>query len=147
MAVPLGKLTDGVYVNGTLTPVAPAQNEVPTDVDVVRVPMESTLPLKVKSSKRKFDPAADGADIFKTTITVPVKPDIGEETFVLPVEAPAVGTVILVATVVPFITIELIVVGPEAERCLQKLNEAISQVYPVATLNERVMLDVTPLPG
>ena len=59
MAVPLGKLTDGVYVNGTLTPVAPAQNEVPTDVDEVRVPKETKFPVKFIDAKPPVPVDAD----------------------------------------------------------------------------------------
>ena len=115
-------------MNGIETPVVPAQNDEPVMVPVVMVPIETTFPLKVKSSNLILDPAAEGADKFKTTVTVPVKLEIGEDTFVFPIEAPVVGTEILVATVVPFIMIELIVVGPLPERCLQKLNEVISHV-------------------
>ena len=41
-------------MNGTLTPVAPAQKGDPETALVVMVPMEVTFPLKVKSSKRRF---------------------------------------------------------------------------------------------
>ena len=47
--VPLGKLAAGVYVNGTLIPVAPAQNGEPLTVPVVMVPIKLKLPEKLKS--------------------------------------------------------------------------------------------------
>ena len=78
-------------MNGTLTPVAPAQKGEPLTVPVVIVPIEVTFPVRLKSSIL-IDPVRVPPNVI-TTVTVPVNPFAGLDTANDPVLVPLVGIV------------------------------------------------------
>ncbi len=115
-------------MNGTLTPVAPAQNDDPVIALVLMVPIEVTFPLKVKSSTL-IEPVNPPPKVI-TTDTVPVSPEIGVPKVTVPVLAPPVGIVPEPASV-PLMVI--LYVFPVWLDSLQKLNELMVVEKPGAT--------------
>ena len=104
----------------TTVPLGPDEGEKEA---MLALQLEVTLPYNVKSSSLKVP--LEGAPVSAIVMfTVPVRPDIGLLTGVMPRAVPGLGTE-PVPTVVPFTAI-VQVVGPDALRCLQKSKSVIA---------------------